>query len=134
MSCKCENCGGSIRGLAHIGLYVSDISRSKSFYVDDLGFECTGDYQLPACDISFVKAGSCVLELIQRKSGEPRQAGLFDHVCLEVSDIDSLVCKLIEKNVRFETGNIVDIPELSIRNIFFAGPDGERLEFCEYKK
>ena len=134
MPCNCANCGGRISGLAHIGLFVSDLSVSKSFYMDTLGFEAAGDYQLPSCRISFVRAGSCVIELIQRASGEPRQAGLFDHVCLEVDDIESLVCKLIEKNIRFETDNIVDIPELSIRNVFFSGPDGERLEFCEYKK
>ena len=134
MTCNCANCGGRIQGLAHIGLYVSDLAISKSFYVDTLGFEGAGDYQLPSCRISFVNAGSCVIELIQRTSGEPREAGLFDHLCLEVDDIETLVCKLIEKNGRFETDHIVDIPELSIRNIFFSGPDGERLEFCEYKK
>ena len=134
MACNCANCGGRIQGLAHIGLYVSDLSVSKPFYVDTLGFEAAGDYELPSCRISFVRAGSCVIELIQRTSGEPRQAGVFDHVCLEVDDIESIVCKLIEKNVRFETDHIVDVPELSIRNIFFSGPDGERLEFCEYKK
>jgi lactoylglutathione lyase len=121
-------------GLAHIGVYVSDMRKSKAFYVDDLGFEPIGDHRLPACSISFVRAGSCVLELIQRDEGEPRAAGLFDHVCMEVEDIDSLVCKLIEKNIRFETSHIVDIPELKIRNVFFSGPDGERLEFCEYNK
>jgi len=131
MACDCKNCGGRVVGLAHIGLYVTDLSRSKAFYVDTLGFEPAGDYHLPACDIAFVKAGSCVLELIERKSGEPRQAGLFDHVSIEVEDIDTLMCKLIEKNVRFETDRVVDVPALGIRNIFFAGPDGERLEFCE---
>ncbi len=130
MSCNCSSCGGRVQGLAHIGLYVSDIAVSKAFYVDKLGFEAAGEAKLPACAISFVRAGSCVLELIQRFSGEPRKDGLFDHVCLEVEDIETLVCKLIEKGIHFETDHIVDIPELSIRNIFFAGPDGERLEFC----
>ena len=134
MACNCSNCGGRVVGLAHVGLYVSDLARSKAFYVDKLGFEHTGDYHLPACDISFVKAGSCVVELIRRHSGEPRENGLFDHLCLEVEDIDTLVCKLIEKSIPFETDHIVDIPELSIRNIFLSGPDGERLEFCEYMK
>lgn len=131
MACNCKNCGGRVVGLAHIGLYVSDLARSKAFYIDDLGFEPDGDYQLPGCSISFVRAGSCVVELIRRDAHEPRPAGCFDHVCIEVEDIDTLVCKLIEKNVRFETDHVVDIPELSIRNIFFAGPDGERLEFFE---
>ncbi len=134
MACNCTNCGGRVQGLAHIGLFVSDLHVSKPFYVDTLGFEPAGDYELPSCKISFVRAGSCVIELIQRFSGEPRQAGLFDHVCLEVDDIETFVCKLIEKNIRFETDHVVDIPELSIRNIFFSGPDGERLEFCEYKR
>lgn len=134
MACKCENCGGVIKGLAHIGLFVSDMAKSRAFYVNDLGFEHAGDFRLPSCSITFVKAGSCVLELIHRDEGAPRDAGLFDHVCMEVEDIDALVCKLIEKNIRFETDHIVDFPELAIRNVFFSGPDGERLEFCEYNK
>ncbi len=134
MACNCANCGGRVQGLAHIGLYVSDLARSKAFYVETLGFETAGDYQFPNCSISFVRAGSCVVELIQRFTGEPRQAGLFDHLCLEVEDIETLVCKLIEKNIRFESDHIVDVPEMGIRNIFLAGPDGERLEFCEHVK
>lgn len=134
MACNCANCGGRVQGLAHVGLYVSDLARSRAFYAGVLGFECAGDVHLPGCDISFVKAGSCVVELIQRHSGEPRQAGLFDHLCLEVDDIESLVCKLVESNIAFETDHIVDIPELGIRNIFFPGPDGERLELCQHVK
>ncbi len=134
MPCNCENCGGRVLGLAHVGLYVSDLAASKAFYVDKLGFEPAGEAQLPDCDIAFVKAGSCVVELIRRHSGRPREAGLFDHLCLEVEDIDTLVCKLIEKGIRFKTDYVVHIPELSARNIFFAGPDGEWLEFYEYVK
>lgn len=134
MACNCSNCGGRITGLAHIGVYVSDLVLSKRFYVETLGFEPAGDIRLSNCSISFVKAGCCVLELISRDEGAPCQSGLFNHICLEVEDIETLVCKLIEKNIRFETDHIVDIPDLGIRNIFFAGPDGERLEFCEHKR
>jgi lactoylglutathione lyase len=131
MACDCKNCGGRVKGLAHIGLLVSDIARSKAFYVEDLGFESAGDHQLPNCRISFVRAGSCVIELIQPDGDKGRKAGPFDHVAIEVEDIDTLVCKLIERNVLFETDHVVDIPQMGIRNIFLAGPDGERLEFCE---
>jgi hypothetical protein len=31
MPCNCENCGGRILGLAHIGLFVSNLERSKAY-------------------------------------------------------------------------------------------------------
>jgi lactoylglutathione lyase len=131
MACNCKNCGGRITGLAHIGLLVSDIERSKSFYVDVLGFEPAGDHNLSGAALSFVRIGSCVIELIQRPRYEPRAAGHFDHVCLEVEDIQSLMCKLIEKNVRFEHDDVTTVPQLQMKNVFLCGPDGERLEFFE---
>lgn len=132
MGCKCDGCGGKIKGLAHIGVMVKDMEVSKAFYVDVLGFEVTREIDLGGTKLCFLNIGTCLLELIQSTSYAPRPAGVVDHICVEVEDIESLVCKLIEKQVKFETGEIGASATLGAKNIFFRGPDDERIEFFDY--
>ena len=136
MSCKCDNCGGRITGLAHIGIHVKDMSRSKAFYVDKLGMEITHDVDNGSgVNIVIVQQGSMILELIELPNQAPREAGVVDHIAFAVEDIETLVCKLIEKGIVFENnGDINTLPQLfgGIKNAWFTGPDGERLEFFEF--
>lgn len=135
MGCTCEQCGGRILGLAHIGIMVKDMEVSKAFYVGKLGFEVTQEITMGnGTKLCFMNIGTCLLELIETPSYAPRPAGVVDHVCVEVEDIETLVCKLIEKQVVFETGEVGYPKELGAKNIFFKGPDGERIEFFDYMK
>ncbi len=133
MGCNCENCGGRTLGLHHIGVMVRDIEASKAFYLGTLGFSLIDEADNNGAKLALIGVGSCVIELIQRPDHEPRPAGIIDHIAIAVEDIDTLVCKLIEKQVVFETNAIGVFPHLfgGLKNIFFAGPDGERLEFFE---
>lgn len=133
MACNCEKCGGEIKGLHHIGVHVRDAHVSEKFYVDVLGFEKTVQFQNGPTTLIFVKAGSCVIELIENANKDDRPVGTIDHVALVVKDIEPLVCRLIEKQVNFDTGEIKTNPWLfgGAKNIFFKGPDGERIEFFE---
>ena len=134
MECKCDKCGGKITGLAHIGIRVADMDASIKFYVDTLGFELTNEQSMGATKLAFLNIGTCLLELIQPADFAPREAGSIDHIAVEVIDIEPLVCRLIEKGVKFLTDGINVVPELlgGVKNIFFEGPDGERIEFFEY--
>ena len=134
MGCKCDNCGGKIVGLAHIGVRVSDMDASIRFYTEVLGFELTHRQMLGTTELAFLNIGTCLIELIHPANFEPRQAGQVDHIAMEVKDIEMLVCRLIEKRVPFLSNNINDAPALldGVKNIFFTGPDGERFEFFEY--
>ncbi|NLG23788.1 MAG: VOC family protein [Clostridiales bacterium] len=134
MGCKCDNCGGGIVGLAHIGIRVRDMEVSKKFYIDALGFELTDECQMGATKLAFLNIGDCKIELIQPADYAERVPGQIDHIAVEVTEIEPLVCRLIEKGVRFDTDQISDAPGLlgGVRNIFFSGPDGERIEFFEY--
>lgn len=136
MACNCEQCGGKVTGLAHIGIMTPDIEASVRFYSEILGFTVTKREQLGETHLAFLDLGNCPLELIQPGDTAPlqqRPRGIVDHIALEVEDIEPLVCKLIEKHVPFESGEIGEAPLLGgIRNIFFAGPSGERVEFFEY--
>jgi len=133
MGCKCENCGGRMTGLAHIGIMVRDMDASIKFYADALGFEFTARQSMGTTQLAFLNAGSCCIELVQTADYTPRPAGVVDHIAIEVEDIETLVCKLIEKGIVF-LSDINTAGELlgGIKNVFFTGPDGERLEFFEY--
>ena len=134
MSCKCDNCGGRITGLAHIGIHVKDMSRSKAFYVDQLGMTVTHEANNGRA-LAIIQTGSMILELIEMSEQAPRPAGVVDHLAFAVEDIETLVCKLIEKGIVFENnGEISTVPGLfgGLKNAWFTGPDGERLEFFEF--
>lgn len=136
MDCNCEKCGGKILGLAHIGIRVRDLEESIKFYTETLGFELTARQQPGSSKLAFLHIGTCLLELIQPDPFEPREPGQIDHIAVEVTGIESLVCRLIEKRVHFLNDDIMFHPNLlgGVKNIFFTGPDGERIEFFEYVK
>ena len=120
-----------IKGLAHIGVYVKDMEASVRFYRDLLGFTVTDDVQA-GVHLVFCSKGTCLMELIERPRYEERTAGPIDHIAVEVTEIEALAADLREKGVA--------IPEIStmenllggVKNVFFEGPDHERIEFFEY--
>jgi extradiol dioxygenase family protein len=58
---------------------------------------------------------------------------VIDHLALGVKDISSLVQRLEDRGVTYETKEPSNIPiKKGAKNIFFMGPSGERLEFFEY--
>ena len=123
-----------IKGLAHIGIRVRDMEASLKFYTELLGFELTDRQMLGTTELSFLKNGTCLIELIHSATHDERVAGQIDHVALEVQNIDELVADLKAKGVSFLSDKIADCPNLldGVRNIFFCGPDSERIEFFDY--
>jgi len=136
MGCNCDNCGGKVIGLAHIGIMVKDAEVSKKFYMDVLDFELKAEYKLGDMTLVFIDRGDCKIELVAKPTNEARLPGTVDHICLEVEDIEPLMCRLIEKGVKFDTDNYGYMPDMfgGVRNVFFKGPDGERIEFFDYMK
>ncbi len=134
MGCNCDNCGGTVKGLHHIGIRVSDAQKSEQFYADALGFKKTAEYQNDSgTKLVFIRVGTCVIELIEAPVKKEYPTGIIDHVALEVADIEPLVCRLTEKRIMFDTGIISENPHMlgGTKNIFFKGPDGERIELFE---
>ena len=122
-----------IKGLAHIGVFVKDIAASIDFYMR-LGFSLDDEADV-GIKLAFLSAGTCLIELIEQKDGEPRSAGAVDHVAMEVDDIAKAIECAVANGIQIDAsavkpGNILG----GIKNVFFAGPDGEKLEFFEYLK
>lgn len=128
-----------MEGLAHIGVFISDLERSKKFYEDVLDFETIYECGIEEKDgtttnIAFVKNGNLVLELVCTANPQKRQDGWIDHIALAVEDIESVQKMLENRGIEFE----MDAPVLGM-NVFpngakwltFRGPDGEHLEVNE---
>ena len=125
-----------IVGLAHIGVHVYDMDASIDFYVNKLGFELFESCDMGAMKLRFLRAGSCIVELIA--SGDKTQwpnEGVVAHIALEVKDIRAVVAGLKAKGVQFRTADVSVIPTLfptGSTNIFLDGPNGEALELYEF--
>lgn len=125
---------GKVTGLAHIGVKVKDLEASKKFYVDLLGFQIDDENDLGQVQLAFLSNGNCLIELI-RADSVPELPGQIDHICMEVEGIDDLVAELKAKGIAFD-GDISYSAVIrgGIKNIFFEGPDGERIEFFDYMR
>ena len=126
---------GRLLGLAHIGVMVKDIEKSIDFYTNTLGFEVMSVQDMGRMKLVFLQAGTCIIELVPVNETEDRKPGPVDHICLEVEDIGPFVERLKEKGVKLEKETYSDVGLFGgIRNIFFRGPDDERIEFFDYMK
>jgi len=122
---------GSIKGLAHIGIFVKDLEASIDFY-QRLGF-MLDKIETIHIRLAFLSAGTCLIELVEQKDMATRAAGPVDHFAVEVDDIDAAIARAKENGIDIDASTVKSIDILGgIKNVFFAGPDGERLEFVEY--
>lgn len=129
----------SIDGLAHVGLFVSDLDQSCKFYEDVLGFETIWRCEVEEPDgslthVAFVQNGDLTLELIRPQTVSERPDGHFDHVAMRVRDIEAMQKILEEKGITFESPEPIyksQVFEKGSKWLMFRGPDGERLELNE---
>ena len=122
---------GKITGLAHIGVFVKDIDKSVDYY-KRLGFTLDKE-EVPSIRIAFLSAGSCLIELVEQKDMPRRPAGVVDHVAMVVDDIEAAIANAKAQGIDIDASQVNSVPILGgIKNVFFEGPDGERLEFFEY--
>ena len=122
---------GKITGLAHIGIFVKDIDKSIDYY-KRLGFTLDKEEQ-PGIRIAFLSAGTCLIELVEQKDLPQRTAGVVDHVAVVVDDIEAAIANANAQGIAIDASQINEVPILGgVKNVFFDGPDGERLEFFEY--
>ncbi len=131
----------NLKGLAHIGIFTTDMESTMAFYKDILGMEISYQKDLVrpngTTKLGFVQAGSLILEFIQPADIDgiqDKKGGIVDHIAIEVKDIEELAGRLMAQGVAFETSDVAEVGDLfnGIKNIFFSGPNGERLEFFEY--
>ena len=122
---------GKITGLAHIGIFVKDIDKSIDYY-KRLGFTLDKE-ETPSIRIAFLSAGTCLIELVEQKDQPKRPAGVVDHVAVVVDDIMAAIANAKAQGIDIDASAVNEVSILGgVKNVFFEGPDGERLEFFEY--
>src|SRR4051812_11748095 len=146
----------------HINLVVEDLDRMIAFYRDALGLKVTkratieGDWIGATVGLKKVHADVVYLDLdagprielirYNRPSldrpgdvDKPNAPGLR-HFAFRVDDIDSLVARLKESGVKF-FADVQKVPDSQVtyaggirkRLVYFQDPEGNLLEFCEYR-
>lgn len=122
---------GKVLGLAHIGIFVKDMDASIDFY-KRLGFTLDCEENL-GIRLAFLSAGSCLVELVEKKEEAARDAGVVDHLAVTVDDMDAAIAQAKANGIDIDASKVASVPILGgIKNVFFNGPDGERLELVEY--
>ncbi|MDR3565135.1 MAG: VOC family protein [Negativicutes bacterium] len=121
--------------MAHLGLIVKDVEQSSQFYQQVCGCEPVRALQSELIKIQFLSADGVSIELLQHLTGDPekhRGAGVVDHVAFIVDDLKAEVAKLRAAGIKITVEPRSSIIGADI--VFFAGPDGERVEFIQPTK
>jgi len=131
-----SNSNAVTRGVHHLGLTVPDLSATRSFFVDVLGFEQVGER--PEYPAVFVSDGTVMITLWQ--AADPASAVAFDrknvvglhHLALLVPDQASLD-RLHERLAAIDSVAIEFAPQAlrdgPVRHMMCAIPGGVRVEF-----
>jgi catechol 2,3-dioxygenase-like lactoylglutathione lyase family enzyme len=122
-----------ILGIAHVAFYVSDLSKTRSFYKDFLGYE--EPFSLKRSDgterIAFIKINDQqYLELFAEDAKNP-ELGRLNHIAVYVDSASQMRdylaahgIKVPDKVSKGRTGNY---------NFTITDPDGHGVEFVEYQ-
>ena len=125
---------GKIEGISHVCLYVTDLDRSIEFYSEVLGFRPYFYHENANWRVELLRLGNFAIEMMQPKKEKNLPAGRWHHVCLAVTDIESVWEALKAKGIVFKTEHILEAPgwgNTGEKYIHFLGPDGEELEIAE---
>ncbi|MFA5006902.1 MAG: VOC family protein [Candidatus Izemoplasmatales bacterium] len=124
-----------VMGIAHLAFRVTDMERSVRFYETALGFTRKFELHDPQGAPWIV-----YLQVNERQFVElfcSRDAVAFDgvrsgyqHLCVEVTDIEGLAAGLAAKGIRIVHPVIVGLDHN--RQCWIADPDGNPIELMEY--
>ena len=121
-----------IKALAHACFVVSDLDASEAFYRDKLGLKPAFDFvndHGKRFGVYLHVGGRSFIELFEGKTAEPAEGQSFQHLCLEVDDIEATVAELRGRGVE------VTDPQMGGDGSFqawLADPDGNRIELHHY--
>jgi catechol 2,3-dioxygenase-like lactoylglutathione lyase family enzyme len=128
-----------INGFQHLGIPVTSISHSESFY-SKLGFKNVMsshfDHNGSQGKVAMMKSGDMIIEIYQFPERElqeikRRKDGHIDHIAFDVDDINETYHVLKENGFTIIETEPVFLPfwKKGCKYFNIIGPDGERLEF-----
>ncbi|WP_342045036.1 VOC family protein [Bacillus sp. OTU530] len=128
-----------LKGWSHLGIPVTDINKSKSFY-KDLGFIEVMNAEVKREEgiikAAFMDLNGFHIELYQLfgedlEEIKTRADGHIDHIALDVLDVDQAFNELREANYTIEetVPSFIDFGDFEVRFFHVKGPDNEKIEF-----
>lgn len=122
-----------IVGVAHIGLPTNDLKKTIEFY-KSLGFEVILEtYNEKAKEkVAFLQIQNYCIESFE--NGQVVMAdGAYQHVALDVRDIEEMYKKICENGYEVITDGIEQLPfwDNGVKFFMIKGPNEERIEFCQ---
>jgi len=121
------------KGLCHIGIMTDNTEASVQWYCEKLGFRPWYAGKMGPMPLTFVEGYGLVIEFVA--AGRFEGMGPVDHIALEVMNIEEAVADMRRKGVQIDDpGCAPDFFPTGMKNVFFTGPNGEKLEFVEYAR
>jgi catechol 2,3-dioxygenase-like lactoylglutathione lyase family enzyme len=135
----------------HVGIVVKDLAKTTEFWVNLIGFKLHLDAKevSPYIDeligianpelrtVKLIDENGFIIELLEfanRPAKDNWEGNLattgLTHIALTVSDLESLVAKLVENDYKF-ISEIKKSPNGSVKVVFLRGPEGLMLELVE---
>ena len=121
-----------ITGLAHVCFVVNDLEASIAFYHEKLGLTPAFDFineNNERFGIYLHVGGRCFIELFRGEVNAPIAGQSYQHIGLEVDDIQTTVAELRASGV--EVGPISFGGDQSWQ-AWLSDPDGNRIELHQY--
>jgi catechol 2,3-dioxygenase-like lactoylglutathione lyase family enzyme len=110
-----------VTGINHVVLHVTELDRSRTFYMEALGFDDRGT--VPGMRAAFLRCGLQGVDLFEMANCDVHGGEEMNHMALnvDIADVDLLVAGLSEAGI--------DAFEMTPRNsVFISDPDGHRIE------
>jgi catechol 2,3-dioxygenase-like lactoylglutathione lyase family enzyme len=110
-----------VTGINHVVLHVTNLDRSRTFYMESLGFDDRGT--ISDMRASFLRCGMQGLDLFEMADSDVHGGEEMNHMALnvDVADVELLVAGLCEAGI--------DAFQKTPRNsVFISDPDGHRIE------
>ena len=121
-----------IKSLAHVCFVVADLDASVAFYRDVLGLKPAFDFindQGHRFGVYVHVSGRSFIELFECEPGQTGPWQSYQHLCLEVDDIEAAAATLRERGV--------DVTPVTMGSdhswqAWLVDPDGNRIELHAY--
>ncbi len=118
----------AIRNIDHVVVRTADIDRALKFYCDVLG--CREERRVERIGLIQLRAGGCMIDLIDAKDRPPAESGNMDHFAVRLESFDETAIRdyLSEHGVVFGEVKSRYGAEGDGPSVYIEDPDGNTVE------
>lgn len=129
-----------IKKINHVAIVVKDIESALGFWQDQLGLKLDHIEDVPsqASKVAFLPVGEGEVELVQPTDPDTGLANYLEkrgegmhHLCIEVDDIQGMLKKLKEKQVKLINEKPIELPGRKMAFIHPKSANGVLVELYE---